>query len=201
MDWYFTCLANICQHQRLTGLSIHVEAALGTAVDVLGVTVATVVDRFTALEELTEAREWSGSLIEVGEDLAIINVKTKFPTHIHSWHSGNLVYDVFVSIITSYAITWADNWGIPQISGSGTRGRMDQESESEWTYNQKIHGDQLELDWLQLDWKSYWLWMWKKSEKFNEIRKKLTSLNGSPIMIRIYCLRLTYWCFIYDVEN
>ena len=77
------------------------------------VTIATVVDPFAALKELTEAWEWSGSLIEVGEKLAIINVKTKFPTHIHSWHSGNLVYDVFVGIITSYAITGAGNWGIP----------------------------------------------------------------------------------------
>ena len=69
------------------------------------VTIATVVDPFTALEELTEAREWSGGLIKIGKELAIIDVETKFPTHIHSWHSGNLVYDVFVSIITSYTIT------------------------------------------------------------------------------------------------
>ena len=74
-------------------------------VDVLGVAVATVIDPFTALEELTEATEWSGGLIKIGKELAIIDVKTKSPTHIHSWHSGNLVYDVFISIITSYAPT------------------------------------------------------------------------------------------------
>ena len=86
--------------------------------------------------------------------MAIINVDTKFPTHIHSWHSGNLIYDVFVSIITSYAITVAGNWGIPQISVGGTRGRFDQEGE-DGTNNNELHGDQLELDWQQLDMRSY----------------------------------------------